>query len=249
MLSIEHLTKTYGSTTAVDDLTLTTRPGEIHALLGPNGAGKSTTLRCAIGLTHPSSGSIRIDTHDISRSPQEAKRSLGFIPDRAWFYPKATGRELLRYVASVRRVSDADQHIDALLTRFRLSDAADARTETYSHGMRQRLAFCVALIGDPKLLVVDEPMVGLDVQGHRDVKRLFRDIAASGRTVLLTTHTLAVAEEISDRITLINHGRVVADGTIDEIRTHADLRDGNLEDLYLKLTEPADSAALSEQAA
>lgn len=249
MLSIEHLTKTYGKTIAVDDLTLTTRAGEIHALLGPNGAGKSTTLRCAIGLTHPSSGSIRIDTHDISRAPQEAKRHLGFIPDRAWFYPKATGRELLRYVASVRRVSDADQHIDALLTRFRLVDAADARTETYSHGMRQRLAFCVALIGDPRLLVVDEPMVGLDVQGHRDVKRLFREIAASGRTVLLTTHTLAVAEEISDRITLINHGRVVADGTIDEIRTHADLRDGNLEDLYLKLTEPADSAALSEQAA
>ena len=239
MLEIHHLTKRYGRTTAVDDLNLGTRPGEVLALLGPNGAGKTTTIRCAVGLAQPTSGTITIDGHDTRNDPLAAKNATGFVPDRAWFYPKVTARELLRYVASVRKIQDAGARIEALLTRFRLAQHADTLTEAYSHGMRQRLGFCVALLGDPQLFISDEPMVGLDVQGHRGVKKLFREIAADGRTVIfLTTHTLSVAEEVADRIAVINHGRLIALGTMRELRasTHqAD--DTNLEDVFLHLTE------------
>lgn len=239
MLEIERLTKRYGRTLAVDSLDLRTSPGEILALLGPNGAGKTTTIRCITGLASPTSGSIAIAGHDTREEPLAAKAATGFVPDRAWFYPKVTGRELLRYIASVRRQTDAAERIEALLVRFRLAEHADSLTESYSHGMRQRLAFCAALLGDPRLFITDEPMVGLDVQGHREVKKLFRELAAEGRTVILTTHTLAVAEEVADRIAVIDHGRLIALGTMGELRalTHQ-AETATLEDLFLHLTEP-----------
>src|SRR5690606_37468544 len=136
-----NLIKQYGRTRAVDDLTLSTRPGEVVALLGPNGAGKTTTIRCVVGLTHPTRGSIRIAGHDTKRDALAAKESVGYVPDRAWFYPKVTARELLRFVASVRRQGDRTPQIEALLERFRLAEHAATLTESYSHGMRQRLAF------------------------------------------------------------------------------------------------------------
>ena len=238
MLEIHHLTKRYGRTTAVDDLNLETRPGEVLALLGPNGAGKTTTIRCAVGLAQATSGTITIDGHDTRKDPLAAKNATGFVPDRAWFYPKVSARELLRYIASVRKLRNPSVRIEMLLNRFRLAQHADTLTESYSHGMRQKLGFCAALLGDPKLFISDEPMVGLDVQGHRDVKRLFREIADDGRTVILTTHTLSVAEEVADRIAVIDHGRLVALGTMRELRASTQQADDtNLEDVFLHLTE------------
>ena len=242
MLEISGLTKRYGRNLAVDNLSLTVEPGEVLALLGPNGAGKTTTIRCSVGLAAPTSGSVRIGGVDIARDAQEAKRQLGFVPDRAWFYPKVTGRELLRYIASVRQVTDPAPRIEALLERFRLSAHADTMTESYSHGMRQRLAFCVALLGDPAMLITDEPMVGLDVQGHRDVKLLFRELAAQGRSVVITTHTLIVAQEIADRIALIDKGRLIALGTMAELRAITGKTEASLEDLFLHYTEEASPA-------
>jgi ABC-2 type transport system ATP-binding protein len=236
VLEIDRLSKHYGRTKAVSGLTLRVRSGEVLALLGPNGAGKTTTIRCAVGLTSPDSGRIRVNGFDLQREAQQAKRQIGFVPDRAWFYPKVTARELLRYITSVRKTPDAGSRIEALLERFRLAQHADTLTESYSHGMRQRLAFCVALVDQPRLFISDEPMVGLDVQGHRDVKLLFRELAAAGCAAILTTHTLSVAEEIADRIALIDHGRLIALGTMDELRASTRQAGASLEDLFLHLT-------------
>ena len=186
MLEIRDLTKTYGRRKAVDRLTLHARAGEVLALLGPNGAGKTTAIRCVVGLARPSGGEIVVAGHDAARDPLAARAATGYVPDRAWFYPKLTAREVLRYVAGVRRSRDAAARIEALLERFRLAAHADTLTEAYSHGMRQRLAFCVALLGDPRLFIADEPMVGLDVQGHRDVKRLLRELAAACSALAMT---------------------------------------------------------------
>ncbi|MBX3141289.1 MAG: ABC transporter ATP-binding protein [Trueperaceae bacterium] len=239
MLELVRLTKRYGRTAAVDGLDLVARPGEVLALLGPNGAGKTTAIRCVTGLIRPSGGRILIGGHDVEREPIAAKTLTGFVPDRAWFYPKVTARELLRYLASVRGLSVAESHMDALLARFRLTRSADSLTETFSHGMRQRLAFCAALIGRPRLFIADEPMVGLDVQGHRDVRLLFRELAADGLAVILTTHTLAVAEEVADRIAVIDRGKLVALGTLTELRSMLNRsEETSLEELFLLLTEP-----------
>jgi len=247
LLEVSNLTKRFGRTMAVAGLDLSTRPGEILALLGPNGAGKTTTIRCAVGLARPTSGTVRIAGHDVTEEPLAAKAATGFVPDRAWFYPKVTAKELLRYVAGIRRQPRADERIAELLERFRLTRAADALIESYSHGMRQRLAFCSALLGEPRLFVTDEPMVGLDVQGHREVKRLFRELAADGRTVILTTHTLAVAEELADRIAVMDHGKLIALGTMAELRAATRQSDStSLEDLFLHLTEPEERARAAE---
>lgn len=240
MLEINQLTKRYGRFAAVDNLSLSVKPGEVFALLGPNGAGKTTTIRTVTGLASPTSGTIRIAGHDTRSAALLAKSATGYVPDRAWFYPKITARELLRYIASVRNLPAAVGRIECLLARFRLAQHADTLTESYSHGMRQRLAFCVALLGHPQLFIADEPMVGLDVQGHRDVKKLFGELAGEGKTVILTTHTLSVAQEVADRIAVINHGRLIALGTMSELRERTKQQDGTLEDVFLRLTEEAD---------
>lgn len=244
MLSIDGLTKRYGAARAVDGLDLEARPGEVLALLGPNGAGKTTTIRCVTGLTTPTSGRVVVAGHDTRQEPLAAKAAVGYVPDRAWFYPKVTALELLRYVAGVRRQATPAARIGSLLARFGLAEHGGNLIETYSHGMRQRLAFCVALLGEPQLFIADEPMVGLDVQGNRDVRRLFRELADEGRTAILTTHTLPVAEEVADRIAVIDRGRLVALGTLAELRAltrHP--ANASLEDLFLALTAPVSTGA------
>ncbi len=236
MLELTNLSKSFGRTIAVRNLNLNVRPGEVLALLGPNGAGKTTTIRCITGLARADSGTIKVAGADLLEDPLAARTAIGFVPDRAWFYPKVTARELLRFVAGVRRIAEPAARIDALLQRFGLLKHANRLTESYSHGMRQRLAFCVALLGDPRLLITDEPMVGLDVHGHREVKLLFREFAEAGKTVILTTHTLSVAEEIADRIALIDDGELVALGTVAELRELTQQQDASLEDLFLMLT-------------
>jgi ABC-2 type transport system ATP-binding protein len=240
LLTAHSVTKAFGGFIAVDSLDFEVAPGEVFGFLGPNGAGKTTTMRMIAGLIRPSSGSIEIDGHDIVQSPIAAKAVTSFIPDRPYLYDKLTGFEFLLFVAGLygmtRKV--AAQRGGDLLQRFGLADWADALVETYSHGMKQRLVFSAALLPGPRLLVVDEPMVGLDPQGARLVKGIFRELCADGTlSVFLSTHTMSVAEEVCDRIAIIHRGSFVALGTMDELRSEADRPGSRLEEIFLALTD------------
>ena len=233
MIEIDDLTKRYGDFTAVDQLSLTANRGEIFGFLGPNGAGKTTTIRIIAGLSLPTTGVVRVNGVDVVREPVRAKGELGYVPDRPYLYEKLTGRELLRFVADLYRRDwvECEERSIALLRYFELGDWIDARIENLSHGMKQKLVIVSALVHDPSVLVIDEPMVGLDALAQRQVKRLFQRLAEEGRTIFLTTHTLSVADAVCDRIAIINRGRIVASGTPAELR-----RDAALEDAFLELT-------------
>jgi ABC-2 type transport system ATP-binding protein len=238
MIEIHDLTKRYGDFTAVDRLTLSAAPGEIFGFLGPNGAGKTTTIRIISGLSLPTSGSVHIGGINVVTEPVRAKAVLGFIPDRPYLYEKLTGRELLHFVADLYRKdwSECEPRAVELMSWFGLGDWIDARIENLSHGMKQKLVITSALVHDPSVLVIDEPMVGLDALAQRQVKLLFRRLANEGKTVFLTTHTLSVAEAVCDRIAIINRGKIVAHGTTAELK-----KDSALEDVFLELTyEDAD---------
>ncbi|HYO75635.1 MAG TPA: ABC transporter ATP-binding protein, partial [Thermoanaerobaculia bacterium] len=196
MIEIHDLTKRYGDFTAVDGLTLRADPGPIFGFLGPNGAGTTTTIRIVSGLSLPTSGSVRVTGIDVAAEPVRAKAVMGFIPDRPYLYEKLTGRELLHFVADLYRKEwrECEPRAVELLTWFGLGDWVDARIENLSHGMKQKLVIVSALVHAPSVLVIDEPMVGLDALAQRQVKRLFRRLAEEGKTVMLTTHTLSVAE-------------------------------------------------------
>jgi ABC-2 type transport system ATP-binding protein len=240
MIEIDDLTKRYGDFTAVDRLTLRAAAGEIFGFLGPNGAGKTTTIRIVSGLSLPTSGTVRVDGVDVIAEPVRAKASMGYVPDRPYLYEKLTGRELLHFVADLYRKewSACEPRAVDLLTYFGLGDWIDARIENLSHGMKQKLVIVSALVHDPRVLVIDEPMVGLDALAQRQVKLLFRRLANEGKTVFLTTHTLSVAEAVCDRIAIINRGRIVAQGTTAELK-----RDSALEDVFLELTYDNEDAA------
>lgn len=240
MIEIDDLTKRYGDFTAVDRLTLRAAAGEIFGFLGPNGAGKTTTIRIVSGLSLPTSGTVRVDGVDVIAEPVRAKASMGYVPDRPYLYEKLTGRELLHFVADLYRKewSACEPRAVELLTYFGLGDWIDARIENLSHGMKQKLVIVSALVHDPRVLVIDEPMVGLDALAQRQVKLLFRRLANEGKTVFLTTHTLSVAEAVCDRIAIINRGRIVAQGTTAELK-----RDSALEDVFLELTYDNEDAA------
>lgn len=233
MIEIRDLTKKYGDFTAVDRLQLRADPGEIFGFLGPNGAGKTTTIRIVAGLSLPTSGTVQINGIDVVAEPVRAKAAMGYVPDRPYLYEKLTGRELLHFVADLYRKdwSECEPRAVELLRYFELGDWIDARIENLSHGMKQKLVLVSALVHDPAVVVIDEPMVGLDALAQRQVKLLFRRLASEGKTVLLTTHTLSVAEAVCDRIAIINRGRIVAEGTTTELK-----RDSALEDVFLELT-------------
>jgi ABC-2 type transport system ATP-binding protein len=239
VIEVRGLVKRYGRLRAVDGVDLTARPGEVLALLGPNGAGKSTTIKAITGLIRPSAGHVRVAGADVQREPVAAKAALGYVPDRPYLYPKLTGRELLRFLGRLRDVPDGEAAADAWLDRFGLSDVQNERIEAYSHGMRQKLTFCAALLHDPPVLVIDEPMVGLDPRAAREVRRLMRERAEAGRTVLLTTHQIDVAEEAADRVTLLHRGRVAAEGSVAELQRRVGQEDARLEAIFLALTEDA----------
>ena len=220
MIEFDHVVRRYGRKLAVSGLTLTVPQGELFGLLGPNGAGKTTTIRMLVGLLQPDSGHVRVCGVDCSRRPREASRFLGYVPDEQYLYEKLSGRELLEFAGEMHGLDRATtrDRVDRETQRFELADFIDHLTETYSHGMRQRLVFAIALLHDPQVLVVDEPMVGLDPRSARVVKDLLRAEAAAGKTVLMSTHTLGVAEEIADRIGILNCGKLDFLGTLAELR-------------------------------
>ncbi len=239
MIAIDCLNKKFGNFHAVRDLNLRIPPGEVFGFLGPNGAGKTTTIRMMVGLIKPTSGRVFIDGKDISRQPEEAKAILGFIPDRPYLYEKLTGREFLEFIADLHGLDSGDKRqkrIGELLFFFDLEDWGRELVESYSHGMRQRLIIAAALLHRPKVLIVDEPMVGLDPKGARLVKRLFFELAEKGMTIFMSTHSLEMAENMCRRIGIINEGRLIAVGTMEELREKAQSTDERLEPLFLKLT-------------
>jgi ABC-2 type transport system ATP-binding protein len=238
VIRLKNLTKRYGKFTAVDGISLEVPRGELFGLLGPNGAGKTTTMRMIAGILQPTAGSIHVGGADMLARPLEAKARLGFIPDRPFVYDKLTGGEFLRFAAALygQDGPDVERRIDELLELFDLGAWKHELTEAYSHGMRQKLIICGALVHRPELIVVDEPMVGLDPKSARLLKDLFREFVGRGGTVLMSTHTLEVAEVMCDRIAIVYQGRIAASGTMDELREQTESAEMSLEDLFLKLT-------------
>jgi ABC-2 type transport system ATP-binding protein len=249
MILIQDVVKTYGRFTAVDHVSLAVPPGEIHGFLGPNGAGKTTTLRMIAGLLKPTSGRLLVNGHDVGTSPVLAKRSLGFIPDRPFLYEKLTAAEFLAFHGGLYGLDMRDglsERITELLALFDLAAWRDELVESFSHGMKQRLTLCAAFLHRPQALVVDEPMVGLDPRGARLIKEVFRAMARKQVAILMSTHTLEVAQEVCDRISIIHEGRIIAAGTVDELRVLADAADQQLTPIFLKLTGGAGLRELDE---
>jgi ABC-2 type transport system ATP-binding protein len=238
MIAIERLVKRYGAFTAVDGVSLDVAGGEIHGFLGPNGAGKTTTLRMIAGLLKPTAGRIVVNGHDVASDAEAAKASLGFIPDRPFIYEKLTAGEFLRFHGGLYGLENGDVggRVREMLELFELSRWEDELVESFSHGMKQRLVMCAAFLHRPRAVVVDEPMVGLDPRGARLIKDVFRAMSARGVAILMSTHTLEVAEEMCDRISIILKGRIIATGTVAEIRAMGDRHDDQLTSVFLKLT-------------
>jgi ABC-2 type transport system ATP-binding protein len=237
MITLENLTKVYSGITAVDDLNLRISQGTIFGFIGPNGAGKTTTIKMMAGILKPTKGRILINGLDIAREPSRVKMMIGFIPDRPFLYEKLSGKEFLKFKAGLYGITgDAlDERIDGLLTTFELTQWADELIEAYSHGMKQRLVIASAMIHEPKVIIVDEPMVGLDPKGAKLVKDIFIEWAREGATVFMSTHTLSLAQEVCGEVAIVHRGRVVAAGTSEELGRQAGVT-GSLERIFLKIT-------------
>jgi ABC-2 type transport system ATP-binding protein len=238
MIEVQDLVKTYGALKAVDGVSLSVAPGEIHGFLGPNGAGKTTTIRMVAGLLKPTAGRITINGHDLAREPEAAKSSLGFIPDRPFIYEKLTAGEFLRFHAGLYGLdgNGVGERSAEVLELFELTRWENELVESFSHGMKQRLVMCAAFLHRPRAVLVDEPMVGLDPRGARLIKDVFRAMSRRGVAILMSTHTLEVAQEMCDRISIILKGRIIARGTVDELRALAGGEDEHLTPVFLKLT-------------
>jgi ABC-2 type transport system ATP-binding protein len=240
MIQLDNVSKSYGNKAAVRSLSLDIAAGELFAFLGPNGAGKTTTIKLMCGLLFPTSGRITIGGHDLARDGDRARQLLSYVPDQPFLYEKLTGREFLQFIAEMYRMERAhgQRRIEEVIGLFSLQEFVDDLTERYSHGMRQRTVFAAALLHEPRVLIVDEPTVGLDPRSVRLLKDLLRKEADRGTTVFLSSHSLDVVEELADRIGIIDHGRLIGCGTLAALRSQSAV-DGSLEEVFLKMTEEA----------
>jgi ABC-2 type transport system ATP-binding protein len=238
MIAVENLVKRYGTFTAVDGVSLSVAPGQIHGFLGPNGAGKTTTIRMIAGLLRPTAGRILVNGHDLAADPERAKASLGFIPDRPFIYEKLTAGEFLRFHAGLYGLDDdlVPGRVTEMLELFELGRWQHELVESFSHGMKQRLVMAAAFMHRPRAVLVDEPMVGLDPRGARLIKQVFRTMAGHGVAILMSTHTLEVAQEMCDLISIILKGKIIAHGTVDEVRALAGDESQHLTEVFLRLT-------------
>jgi ABC-2 type transport system ATP-binding protein len=239
MIEFDHVTRTYGPKTAVADLSLAIPRGELFALLGPNGAGKTTTIKMLVGLLQPSRGSVRVSGFDLVKDARGAHLHIGYVPDEPCLYDKLTGREFLWFIADMFGMPrhEATDRIAAEIDHFELGEFADDLTESYSLGMKQRLVFAASLLHSPDVLVLDEPMVGLDPRSVRIVKDLLAARTREGMTVFMSTHTLAMAEEMADRLGIMVRGQLRFLGSVAELREQMALETTSLEQLYLELTD------------
>lgn len=247
MIEFQQVRRTYGEKVAVDNLDLRVGSAELYSLLGHNGAGKTTAIKMLVGLIHPSHGTIRIGGYDLVTHTRQATALIGYVPDQPFLYDKLSGREILQFVSRMYGMDSREREysIDREIERFELGEFADELTETYSHGMKQRTVFASALLHAPRVLVVDEPMVGLDPHSIHLVKNLLQREVAEGMCVLMSTHTLAAAEEISDRVGIMSNGRLMFDGTIDALRERFPDENRTLESMYLAMTESNSSVTSS----
>lgn len=239
MVELRHLTKKFGSFTAVDNLSLHVRAGEFYGFLGPNGAGKTTTIKMMTGLFAPTEGTILINGYDVQKKPVEAKHSIGYIPDQPFLYEKLTGREFLYFIGGLFKMSKPStaERIDRLIDHFEIGGWVDKRTEDYSQGMSQRITIAAALLHDPKVVIVDEPMIGLDPRSARIVKDTLKQFTAEGKTAFMSTHSLPVAEELCDRIGIIKDGRLIFEDTKAGLQSYKQRFDGQFESVFLELTK------------
>ena len=237
MIETDDLTMHYGTVRALDGLSLNIPQGEFFAFLGPNGAGKTTAIKLLTGLMTPLRGTVRICGHDMQTDPLRAKAVLGYVPDVAVFYEKLTPVEFMRFISDVFEMDEARAREKGaeLFQRFALDDCAHDRIENLSHGTRQRLAIASALLHEPKVFIIDEPMVGLDPIHARIVKQELKERSQAGMTVLMSTHLLNIAEEVADRIGIIHHGRIIAQGTMEELRRIGEGRGKKLEEIFLDM--------------
>src|SRR5512142_1682206 len=248
LIEARNLTKRYGDKVAVDNVGFNVYGGEVFGFLGPNGAGKTTTIKMIVGLLQPTSGTVKVAGYDLTAQPLQAKAISGYVPDTPNLYAKLTGRELLRFVGDLYNLDrkQVAQRTDELLRVLDLTSAADDTVDSYSHGMQQKASLAAALMHDPKVLVLDEPTVGLDPKSARLIKDILRQMAERGTAVFLSTHILEIAERMCDRIGIINEGRLIAAGTMEQLRTLDKTETGSLEDIFLSLTGGTEEAEIAE---
>jgi ABC-2 type transport system ATP-binding protein len=239
MITLSNVTKKFGAFTAVDNITIDIQAGELFGFLGPNGAGKTTTIKMLSGLFVPTSGSITINGFDIQRRSLRAKQFIGYVPDQPFLYDKLTGREFLYFVGGLYRLNGAvlGEKIDSLLSHFEIGDWIDKRAEEYSLGMRQRISIAAALIHDPRVIILDEPMVGLDPKTAKRIKETLKSLSQSGTTVFMSTHSLNIVEELCDRISIIKEGRIIFNDSIDRLDAFRERTDGKFESVFIELTK------------
>lgn len=241
MIELINLTKDYGTVLAVNNLNLRVATGEIYGFIGPNGAGKTTTIRMMGGIIEPTSGKVIISGIDMKEDPLRAKKIIGFVPDRPFLYEKLTGMEFLKFIADIYEVETniITPRAQELLEKFALTDWAHEIIEAYSHGMKQRLIIAAALMHDPRVLVIDEPMVGLDPAAVRMVKDMLKNLSRQNVTIFVSTHTLSIAEDLCDRIGVIHKGALLAEGSIAELNLAARTGNAGLEEVFLTLIREA----------
>lgn len=238
MLEIKDLTKSFGSFKAVDNISLTTTTGDLYGFLGPNGAGKTTTIKIITGLYSPTSGSVEVDGFDITKDHIEVKKRIGFVPDQPFLYEKLTGKEFLFFSGGLYKIpkNKLKIKIDELINKLNIGEWINKRTEEYSQGMRQRITIASALLHEPKLIIVDEPMVGLDPQSSHIIKKLFKELTNNGTVIFMSTHSLNVVEEICNKVAIIHKGKIIFNDNIDQLYEIRKDKDRNIEQIFIQLT-------------